>query len=49
MGRHVIRTRNFAAGGADFILNEAHKALGERGNSELHFQVEGIVIWGSRS
>src|SRR5881275_861852 len=30
MARHVIRTKNFAADAADFILDEAHKALGER-------------------
>jgi 6-phosphogluconolactonase len=30
MGRQVIRTRNFAADAANFILSQAHKALGER-------------------
>src|SRR4029453_3864250 len=30
MGRHVIRTKNFAADAADFILAQAHNALGER-------------------
>jgi 6-phosphogluconolactonase len=30
MGRQVIRTRNFAADAANFILSHAHKALGER-------------------
>jgi 6-phosphogluconolactonase len=30
MARHVIRTKNFAADAANFILNQAHKALGER-------------------
>src|SRR6266566_1587028 len=30
MARHVIRTKNFAADAADFILDEAHKSLGER-------------------
>ena len=30
MGRHVIRTTNFVADAADFILDAAHKALGER-------------------
>jgi 6-phosphogluconolactonase len=30
MGRHVIRTKNFAADAADFIVDQAHKALGER-------------------
>jgi 6-phosphogluconolactonase len=30
MGRHVIRTKNFVADAANFILDEAHKALGER-------------------
>ena len=30
MGRQVIRARDFAAEAAGFILNQAHKALGER-------------------
>src|SRR6059036_1667664 len=30
MDRHVIRTKNFAVDAADFILDQAHKALGER-------------------
>jgi 6-phosphogluconolactonase len=30
MHRHVIRTNNFAADAADFILAQAHEALGER-------------------
>src|SRR5262249_2695528 len=30
MGRQVIRTKNFAADAANFVLNQAHKALGER-------------------
>jgi 6-phosphogluconolactonase/Glucosamine-6-phosphate isomerase/deaminase len=30
MGRQVIRTENLAADAADFILDQAHKALGER-------------------
>jgi 6-phosphogluconolactonase len=30
MGRHVIRTKSFAADATDFILGEAHKAIGER-------------------
>jgi 6-phosphogluconolactonase len=30
MDRHVIRTKNFAADAADFILDQAHQALGER-------------------
>jgi len=30
MSRGVIRTKNFAADAADFILNQAHKAIGER-------------------
>jgi 6-phosphogluconolactonase len=30
MGHQVIRTRNFAADAANFILSQAHKALGER-------------------
>lgn len=35
MGSHVIRTKNFVADAADFILNEAHKALGERSEFRL--------------
>src|SRR5216117_348520 len=27
---HVIRTKNFAADAADFIVDQAHKAIGER-------------------
>ena len=30
MGRHVIRTKNFAADAADFIIDQARKAIGER-------------------
>lgn len=30
MGRQVIRTKSFAADAADFVLGEAHKAIGER-------------------
>ena len=30
MSRKVIRTKNFAAAAADFILDQAHKAIGER-------------------
>lgn len=30
MGRHIIRTKNFAADAADFIIDRAHRALGER-------------------
>ena len=30
MGHQVIRTKNFAADAADFILGQAHNALGER-------------------
>src|SRR5438874_6696010 len=30
MGHHVIRTKNFAADAAGFIVDQAHKALGER-------------------
>jgi len=30
MGRHLIRTKNFVADAADFILDQAHQALGER-------------------
>jgi 6-phosphogluconolactonase len=39
MGRHVIRTKNFVADAADFILDEAHKALGER--SEFRIALSG--------
>jgi 6-phosphogluconolactonase len=39
MGRHVIRTKNFVADAADFILYEAHKALGER--SEFRIALSG--------
>jgi hypothetical protein len=35
MDRQVIRTKNFAAAAADFILAQAHQALGERNNSGL--------------
>src|SRR5205823_13856849 len=30
MGRRIIRTHNFAADAADFIIEHAHKALDER-------------------
>ena len=30
MGRHVIRTKNFDADAADFIIDQARKAIGER-------------------
>jgi 6-phosphogluconolactonase len=30
MGRRIIRTHNFAAEAADFIIDQAHKAIGER-------------------
>jgi 6-phosphogluconolactonase/glucosamine-6-phosphate isomerase/deaminase len=39
MGHHVIRTENFATDAADFILDEAHKALGER--SEFRIALSG--------
>jgi len=39
MNRHVIRTNNFAADAANFILEEAHKALGER--SEFRIALSG--------
>ena len=39
MGGHVIRTKNFVADGADFILDKAHKALGER--SEFRIALSG--------
>ncbi|HET6887696.1 MAG TPA: 6-phosphogluconolactonase [Candidatus Udaeobacter sp.] len=39
MGCHVIRTKNFATDAADFILDEAQKALGER--SEFRIALSG--------
>ena len=39
MGRHLIRTKNFVADAADFILDQAHKALGER--SEFRIALSG--------
>jgi 6-phosphogluconolactonase len=39
MGSHVIRTKNFVVDAGDFILNEAHKALGER--SEFRIALSG--------
>jgi 6-phosphogluconolactonase len=39
MGGHVIRTKNFVADATDFILDEAHKALGER--SEFRIALSG--------
>src|SRR5438094_3779630 len=30
MSCHIIRTKNFAADAADFIIDQAHKAIGER-------------------
>ena len=30
MGRRIIRTKNFTANAADFIVDQAHKAIGER-------------------
>jgi 6-phosphogluconolactonase len=35
MGRQIIRTENFAAEAAEFILDQAHKALGERNEFRL--------------
>ena len=35
MGRHVIRTKNFDADAADFILDRAHQALRERNEFRL--------------
>jgi 6-phosphogluconolactonase len=35
MVRHVIRTKNFAADAADFIVDQAHKALGERNEFKI--------------
>ena len=34
---HVIRTKNFAADAADFILKQAHKAIGERNAFRIAF------------
>ena len=39
MGRQVIRTRNFAVDAANFILSQAHNALGER--SEFRIALSG--------
>src|SRR5213595_2861875 len=39
MDRHVIRTKNFATDAANFILDEAHKVLGER--SEFRIALSG--------
>jgi 6-phosphogluconolactonase len=39
MSRRVIRTKNFAADATDFILNQAHKAIGER--SEFRIALSG--------
>src|SRR5438874_8641590 len=35
MGRDVLRTNNFVADAANFILDQAHKALGERGEFRI--------------
>src|SRR6266508_2495560 len=35
MGCQVIRTKNFAVDAASFILDQAHKALGERNEFRL--------------
>ncbi len=35
MSREVIRTKNFAADAADFILDQAHKAIGERSEFQI--------------
>ena len=35
MGRDVLRTKNFVADAADFIVDQAHKALGARGEFRL--------------
>src|SRR6266478_3418581 len=35
MDRQIIRTKNFATDAANFILDEAHKALGERSEFRL--------------
>jgi 6-phosphogluconolactonase len=35
MSREVIRTKNFVADAASFILDQAHKALGERGEFRI--------------
>jgi 6-phosphogluconolactonase len=39
MGRHVIRAKNLATDAADFILDQAHKAHGER--SEFRIALSG--------
>jgi 6-phosphogluconolactonase len=39
MVRRVIRTKNFVAGATDFILDQAHKAIGER--SEFRIALSG--------
>jgi 6-phosphogluconolactonase len=39
MGRHVIRTKNFAADAADFIVDQALKALG--GRNEFRIALSG--------
>jgi hypothetical protein len=45
MGRQVIRTENLAADAADFILDQAHKALGERNE----FRIDALRWEHSRS
>jgi 6-phosphogluconolactonase len=35
MSREVLRTKNFAADAASFIVDQAHKALGERGEFRI--------------
>jgi 6-phosphogluconolactonase len=35
MGREVLRTKNFVTDAANFIVDQAHKALGERGEFRI--------------
>ena len=39
MGRHVIRAKNLATDAADFILDQAHKAHGERSEFRIALSV----------
>ena len=47
MGRHVIRTKNFATDAADFILDEAHKALAVIGH-DLPWELARITFGDER-
>jgi len=44
MDRQVIRTKNFATDAADFILEQAHKALGERNEFRIALSVGNTPI-----